>query len=168
MSKYLRDALVLVALVAVGVMCSYLGERPVRAQSAEPGETWSCSVDAVAAALTQCIPTKASRSLQTLDRQQLFIVSIVAQSTTGTAGQFLLQYGTTTDCAAGTVSLFPSAATVVRIAAPANTAAPAVINFPSQAPLIVPAAPGNTEHPRLCLLGVATNTITAQISGYIK
>lgn len=118
-----------------------------------PTTDWTCSVDNIAASLTECRAAPGTG-------KQLFVVSVVAQSTTSTAGQFLLRSGTGTNCATGTASVFPSAATAVRIAAPANTAAPTVIWFDPPLPVPVNSA--------VCLLGVATNTVTAQITGYVQ
>lgn len=117
-----------------------------------PTTDWTCSVDNVAASLTECQAAPGTG-------KKLFITSLVAQSTTSTAGQFLLRTGTGTNCGTGTASLFPGNASVVRIAAPANTVAPTVIWFDPPLP-----APTNTA---ICLLGVATNTVTAQITGYV-
>lgn len=89
----------------------------------------------------------------------MYVTTVVAQSTTSTAGTFLLETGTGTNCGTGTTSFFPSAASVARIGSAANTAAPTVIALTT--PLRVP--PGKD----LCLLGVATNTTTAVIAGYV-
>ena len=117
------------------------------------GVPWTCSVDNVGAALVLCQPASADLSVRR------YVTDVVAQSTTATAGQFLLQYGTGTACATGTVSLLPSSATVIRIAAPGNGSAPALVSL--RTPLVIPSGKD------LCLLGVVTNTVTAQISGYL-
>ena len=143
----------LIALALIAVMA--LPEDPPSLAQPTPNRgAWSCSVDNIAASLTKCAPTPAAPAgLRT------FITDIVAQSTTGTAGQFLLRTGTGTNCATGTTSIFPSSAGgTVRWAAPANTVAPFVADL--NTPLIVPA---DTD---VCLLGVATNTVTAHLSGY--
>lgn len=126
------------------------GDVPVQAQS--PGENWTCSLDDIGATLTRCIVAAEPGSTR-------YITDIVAQSTTTTGGQWLLQTGTGTNCATGKVSLFPSAATAVRLGSPANTAAPAVFQF--KTPIRVP------PDKDLCLLGKATDTTTVQISGYV-
>lgn len=150
----LKPALVFAPFLLFAIAIAFLdGPPPLIAQPPPNRGTWSCSVDNIAASLTKCAPTPAAPAgLRT------FITDIVAQSTTGTAGQFLLRTGTGTNCATGTASLFPGAASVVRYAAPANTVAPFVANL--NTPLIVPA---DTD---VCLLGVATNTVTAHLSGY--
>jgi hypothetical protein len=113
--------------------------------------TWSCSLDAIGATLTQCQAAPGAGL-------RLYVTDIVAQSTTATAGQFLLRQGTGTNCGTGTASLLPAAATVARLAAPANSASPSVMNFT----VGIPATAANA----ICVLGVATNTTTIQISGY--
>lgn len=131
------------------LVCLILLAAPASAQSIR----WTCGLDAVAASLTKCPAVPNPGDLR------LVITDIVAQSTTATAGQFLLQYGTGSNCGTGTASLLPSAASAVRIAAPANTAAATVIRF--ETGLVVPAGKD------LCVLGVATNTVTIQITGYL-
>jgi hypothetical protein len=114
---------------------------------------FTCSADAIAASLTQLTGCGgAGASLK------YYITDIVAQSTTSTAGQFILRTGTGTNCGTGTASIFPSAATAVRFAAPANTSAATSINFTT--PLQTAA------NVQICVLGVATNTVSIQVSGY--
>lgn len=114
--------------------------------------TWQCSLDAIAATLTQCQAAPAAGL-------RLYVTDISIQSTTATAGQFLLRQGTGTNCGTGTASIFPSAATVVRYGYPANTAAqPSVFRFST--PVVLTAANA------LCVLCVATNTCTVAIQGY--
>jgi len=131
------------------------GDQPAQAQSFVPGPSWTCSLDAIGATLTRCALAPTGGDSGT----KRFVTDIVAQSTTATAGQFILRTGTGTNCGTGTVSLFPSAATVIRFSAPGNGSAPTVISF--RTPLEVP------KDSDLCLLGVGTNTVTAQISGYL-
>lgn len=118
---------------------------------------FTCGADNIAATLTElstaCAATTVGAS------ESLYITDIVAQSTTATAGQFILRSGTGTNCGTGTASVLPSAATVVRLGAPANTAGPAVMSFAT--PIKVTADHG------LCVLGIATNTTTIQVSGFI-
>jgi hypothetical protein len=113
-----------------------------------------CGADNIAATLTQLTGCGAPGV-----GLSIYVTDIVAQSTTTTGGLFILRYGTATNCGTGTTSLIPSAATVARLAAPANTVAPLSINFTT--PLKVPA------NNLLCVLGVATNTTTITISGFI-
>lgn len=142
-------------LLGSGLMLSVGSARNAQAQESVQGENWTCSLDNIGATLTRCSITPYITS----DRA-LYITDIVGQSTTGTAGQFLLQYGTGTNCGTGTTSLLPSAASAVRIGYPANTAAPVVLQFLT--PLKVPAGKD------LCLLGIATQTFSGQISGYAR
>ena len=113
---------------------------------------WTCSLDNIGATLTEC---KAAPGAG----KQLFLTDVIAQSTTTTAGNFLLRTGTGTNCGTGTVSLLPAAATVIRYAAPANTVVPLTIHLITPIP-----APVNTA---ICLLGVGTNTVTATLSGFV-
>jgi hypothetical protein len=114
-------------------------------------QAWTCSLDNIGTTLTECQAAPGTG-------KQLYVTDIKAQSTTATAGQFLLRYGTGANCGTGTTSLLPSAATVVRLAAPANTAPPTDIHFLT--PLAVPI------NNAICLLGVVTNTVTIQLSGF--
>lgn len=114
----------------------------------------SCGVDTIAATLTEmtgCAAPAAGLSI--------YITDVIAQSTTATAGQFILRQGTGTNCGTGTASVFPSAASVIRFAAPGNGVAPLAVSL--KTPIKLTAANA------LCLLGVATNTVTAQVVGFI-
>ncbi len=116
-------------------------------------ETWTCSLDNLAASLTLCIANPDNR-------RAMFLTDVVAQSTTSTGGQFLIRYGTGTNCATGTTSLLPSLATAARLSAAGNGVAATSIQLLSA--LRVP--PGND----ICILGVATNTFTGQLNGYYE
>lgn len=126
-----------------------------QALSGAKREIWTCSLDNIAATLTRCKDNPDSQ-------KALFITDIITQSTTTTGGQFGLQYGNngTANCGASATALFPSSTTTARLASPANTSPAGVIQLLT--PIRVP--PGKD----LCLLGVATNTTTAQINGYIE
>src|SRR3990170_1012315 len=119
--------------------------------SGQLSNSWTCSLDGIGATLTQCqaIPTISQRH---------YLTNVVAQSTTATAGLFILRSGTGTNCGTATTSLLPGAATVARFAAPANTATPLVIYF-------INPVPAPIDH-AICVLGVATNTTTIQLSGF--
>lgn len=160
MRKTIREACkaLCVALVITAVVMAVIVLAPVRvdAQIPRPSQVariFTCSLDGIAATLTLICPGQSDPTLT------LYVTTIVAQSTTTTSGNFLLEYGTGTNCGTGTVAFFPSAAAAVRIAAPASTSAPTVIALTT--PLKVPAGKD------LCLLGVATNTVTAVIAGYV-
>jgi hypothetical protein len=113
---------------------------------------FQCSLDAIAATLTQCQAAPAAGL-------SLYVTNVVAGSTTSTAGQHLLRYGTGTNCGTGTTTLFPGTGTTARVPSPANTVAPAMVQF--NTPVKVPAANA------LCVIGVATNTTWIVITGYI-
>lgn len=113
---------------------------------------FSCSLNAIAASLTQCQAAPGAGL-------KLYITSLHVQSTTTTSGTYAVQTGTGTNCGTGTAPLFPSSSTSNRFNAPPTTAGMADLTFP--VPL---SAAANTA---ICLVGVATNTISAQITGYI-
>ena len=135
------------------------GDAPVQAQAS--GLPYTCSADDIGATLTRMNLNNgpAGSCVGAIDGMRRYVTDIVAQSTTTTSGQFILRYGTGTNCGTGTVSLFPSAATAARIASPASTAAPTVIPFKTA--LVIPTGKD------LCVLGVATNTTTIQVNGTV-
>jgi hypothetical protein len=150
-----RAALVALAGLVIGylVVGPLLVPRAARAQSIA-GLQFTCAADDIGATLTRltgCIAPEPG--------MRRYVTDIVAQSTTTTSGQFILRFGTGTNCGTGTTSLLPSAATAARLASPANTAAPTIITLRS--PLVVP------SEKDLCVLGVATNTTSIQITGYV-
>ena len=113
---------------------------------------WNAGVDNIGATLTEVVGNPGAGL-------SLYIRTIVAGSTTTTAGQFLLRRGTGTNCGTGTTTIFPGTATTTpRAASPANTSNPTVITF--DPPLKI------TANNAVCLLGVATNTTWAEISGF--
>ncbi len=166
----MRERVLPLFLLAVGVLGALLslsGNQPVKAQPPTSCIPWSCSLDDIGATLTECIPSRGSMGFVAMDRQTLWIDSVVAQSTTATGGLFILRTGRAANCGTATASFLPSSAAVARLSAPANTAPPTVITL--KVPLPIPPDPNPAnEHPRLCVLGVATNTFTGQISGCLQ
>jgi hypothetical protein len=108
-------------------------------------------VTAIGATLTQMVAAPAAAT-------SLYLTDVMAMSDTATAGTFLIRYGTGTNCATGTTSIYPSAVTGAKSMYPGNASAPLMLNF--HTPLKIPAANA------LCILCVATNTCTAQFWGY--
>lgn len=156
MKNPIRWVLAVTALAIVGlVTLEYAPKANAQALGGLKREIWTCSLDNIAATLTRCKDNPDSQ-------KALFITDIITQSTTTTGGQFGLQYGNngTANCGASATALFPSSTTTARLASPANTSPAGVIQLLT--PIRVP--PGKD----LCLLGVATNTTTAQINGYIE
>jgi hypothetical protein len=147
--RYRTLALAGLAVVCIGAL--FVSVAPFARAQVGTYPSWTCSVDGGADSLTQCqqAPDPSIR---------LYVSNIVAQSATATGGLWILKYGTGTNCGTGTASLFPSAATAARIAAPANTAPPSIITFSPA--LALPAGKA------LCLLGVATNVTVIQVSGF--
>jgi len=144
-------ALGLVAIFVVFVV--FEGPRPAKAQPMIRGEAWTCSLDDIGATLTLC---KQATEPGTGHR---YITDIIAQSTTATAGLFLIRAGTGTNCGTGTVSVLPAAATVPRIVYAGNALIPVV--FSMTTPIQVP------RDKDLCVIGTATNTISIQIQGTV-
>lgn len=118
-----------------------------------PINNWSCGLDNIGATLTQCQPAPAAGL-------RLYVSDVVIASTTATAGQFLIRYGTGANCVTGTTSLLPSAATVARLPYPANTSAIGSTTIHLRTPIAAPAANA------VCIICVATNTCTVQMGGY--
>jgi hypothetical protein len=142
-------AIVLTLMLAAGAYWLAVTPETVRAQGT--GD-WICSLDNIGATLTLC-----QRAAGTGYRLQ--ITDIVAQSTTATGGQMSLQTGTGSDCGTGTTAFFPKATTTARVGYPPNTSAPTHLSFGT--PLMVPAGKD------LCVLGIATQTISVQIWGKV-
>ncbi len=139
-------------LVAVAALLLTFGVAEA-AELWKTGGTFNCTVDNIGATLTEmtgcAVPAQANL--------RYYITSIVAQSTTSTAGQWVIRSGTGTNCGTGTTNLMGTA--TARFAAPANTAGGASLLFD-------PPLAASAGH-ALCLLGVATNTTTAIVSGYL-
>lgn len=140
------------ALLIVALLLGF-GDRSDAQVPANNRGLWDCSLDGIGTTLTEC-------EAEPPAGLRYYITSLTAQSTTATGGLFLIRAGTGANCATGTVSVLPSAATVVRLAAPANTVAPLVITFLSPLP-----APTGTA---LCVLGVLTHTTTITMTGFLN
>lgn len=156
MRRFSTEGLLTVIAVTVVLALVPMWWMPsVKAQSSYPGIAYTCSADNIGATLTRLTDCQAPG-----DNYRRYVTDVVVQSTTATSGLWILRHGTGTNCASGTTtSLLPSAATVARLAAPANTIVPTVLHF--NTPLIVPSGRD------LCVLGVATNTTTIQVVGYV-
>jgi hypothetical protein len=113
---------------------------------------FACSVNAIAATLTQCQAAPGAGL-------SLYVTDLWWQSTTTTAGTGALQYGTGSNCGTGTTALFPASGTANRYGYPASSTA--ATNFSFATPLKVAA------NNALCIIGVATNTVRADILGFV-
>ena len=140
------STLAILAMVALVTMAQTVP------QSVISGNSFECALDAVDNNTTQCQAAPASG-------EALYIKRLDAQSTTTTPGLFLIGYGTGTNCGTGTTVLFPSRSSVVRYQYPASTSPMLHLTF--DPPLRVP------KEKALCVLAVATNTMTVHIGGYI-
>lgn len=89
----------------------------------------------------------------------IYITDINIQTTTTTSGTYAFQSGTGSNCGTSTTAVFPSSGTSNRFNAPITTSAMANIQF--QTPIKL-----TTNH-ALCVIGVATNTVSGQVNGYI-
>lgn len=112
---------------------------------------WTCGLNSLAATLTQCQTAPGANLV-------LYVTDIMVQTTTTTSGTYAIQTGTGTNCATGTAALFPVSGTANRFNAPPTTAPMSIINL--QTPLKVPA------NAAICVIGVATNTISIQLIGF--
>ena len=120
--------------------------------AADKVTTFTCGFNSIAATLTQCQAAPAAGL-------KLYVTGLYIQTTTTTSGTYALQTGTGTNCGTGTAALFPASGTANRFNAPITTSAMAAIQFP--VPLAAPAASA------ICVIGVATNTVSGQIVGYV-
>ena len=148
-------AALLTLLLASGVALSAQQNisAPGLVPTVAPGvvTTWTCGLNGIAASLTQCQAAPAAGL-------KLYITDLTVQTTTATSGTYAVQTGTGTNCATGTAALFPVSGTANRWNAPITTQSAS--NFKFTTPLAAPAASA------VCLIGVATNTISVQMQGY--
>ena len=144
----MRRLLVIVAAIVLVFSASAEGQNYIRA--GQLSQSWTCSLQGLAATLTQCKALTASR--------RHYITDIVVQTTTGTTGTYAIQSGTGTNCATATAALFPSSGTSDRFNAPINSQPTASINLSTP---IIP-----TSGHAICVIGVATNTIDIQLYGF--
>lgn len=89
----------------------------------------------------------------------IYITSIAIQTTTATSGTYAFQSGTGSNCGTSTTAVFPISGTSNRFNAPINTSAMANIIF--NVPIKL------TSAHAFCVIGVATNTVSGQVVGYI-
>ena len=136
-------AALLALLLASGVALSAQQNisAPGLVPTVAPGvvTTWTCGLNGIAASLTQCQAAPAAGL-------KLYITDLTVQTGTGS------------NCATGTAALFPVSGTANRWNAPITTQSAS--NFKFTTPLAAPAASA------VCLIGVATNTISVQMQGY--
>jgi hypothetical protein len=138
-------------LLALALAALVVGDPSAQQSVSGSQSTWTCGLQGIAASLTQCQAAPAAGL-------KLYITDITVQTTTTTSGTYAIQTGTGSNCATGTAALFPVSGTANRWNAPITTSAAS--NFRFATPLVAPAASA------VCLIGVATNTISIQIQGY--
>jgi len=144
--------LLLIALLLL-VAANASGQFYTRIGSAS--EDFTCGVTKVGTDLVECKAVPASTS------QRYHITQIITQSTTATANQYSVQSGTGTACATGTTAVFPADAVTTKYVGPTNAQAPHIISF-FPTPLHI------TAGHAICVLGIATQLTTMQISGYVQ
>ncbi len=145
-----RFVLAVVLALAASVPASAQDIRPV-------GVPFACGADNIGATLTEL--TNCAALSQTQAALRYYITAIVTQSTTTTGGTFALRSGTGTNCGTGTANVLPASVGTARYSSPASTSPAGVIAF--NPPVLV--TPGHA----LCVLGVATNTTTISVFGFI-
>ena len=142
-------------LAALALLCIV---GPVQAQDFRPlGAPFACGADNIGATLTEL--TGCAALSQTQSALRYYITTVLTQSTTTTGGTFSLQSGTGTNCGTGTAKIIPASVTTARMSSPASTSPAGVMNFA----VPIPVTPGHA----LCVLGVATNTTTISVFGFI-
>lgn len=124
--------------------------NPIQTALNAPTKPWDCALTGLAAALTQCQAAPAAG--------RLYITDITVDTTTATAGTYLIEYGTGANCATGTTKLYPSTN------GPAGWTAP-VLGAPQKINFTVPLQPVALN--AICVLGTATNTINIELEGFI-
>ena len=124
--------------------------NPVQISPNAPTKPWDCALSALVATLTQCQAAPASG--------RLYITDITVDTTTATAGTYLIEYGTGTNCASGTTKLYPS------VNGPAGWTAP-VLGAPQKINFQTPLQPAALN--AICVIGTATNTINVELEGFI-
>lgn len=112
---------------------------------------WTCSLNAIAATLTECRAAPAAGL-------SLYVSWVWWQSTTTTAGTGALQSGTGTNCGTATTAVLPKSGTANRYGYPASSTASSTLWFP--VPIKLTAAHA------LCAIGVATNTLRIDVGGF--
>lgn len=147
--KLIAAVLVAAALLASDVKTGGAGEPWLN------GQPIICGADNIAATLTELTGC----AVPAISGLRYYITSVVAQSTTTTGGQFALRSGTGTNCGTGTANILPGSVGTARYSSPANTVNANVIVFTPP----VAVTPGHA----LCVLGVATNTTTITVTGYL-
>jgi len=125
--------------------------NPVQVALNSPTNSWSCALAGLANTLTQCQAAAAAG-------QRAYITDITVDTTTATAGTFLVETGTGANCGTGTAALYPaSAPSNWSVTAPV-LGAPLKLSF--QTPLKAPVATA------VCVIGTTTNTINIDLRGF--
>jgi hypothetical protein len=130
------------------VMCDQNGAINVGRES---NNLWTCGLKGIAAAYTVCQNAPAAGL-------RLYVTDIFVDTTTATPGTYAFESNTLNACSGTATPIFPATATTDRYTASA-LGAPPLISF--HTPLVLPAATA------LCMIGTVTNTITAQVNGYV-
>ena len=154
-SGLIATVFVVTLFIGAGVL-TWL-ESPIRAQFypvSAPDTTFSCSLVGIAATLTQC------QAIPAVATQRYFITDISVQSTTATANGYNIESGTGANCVAATTAVFPKSGVADKFKGPGTGSPMAQLSFTTP----LPVAAGH----EICVLGVATDTTSIHISGYVK
>lgn len=124
--------------------------NPIQTALNAPTKPWDCALTGLAASLTQCQAAPATG--------RLYITDITVDTTTATAGTYLIEFGTGVNCATGTTKLYPSAN------GPAGWTAP-VLGAPQKINFTVPLQPAALN--AVCVIGTVTNTVNIELEGFV-
>ncbi len=151
-------SVILFALLVISIILIYVKPIYGQVQTSNPvtvtlvnGTRFNAGFNSIAATLTQIQAAPAAGL-------SLYITDINIQTTTATSGTYAFQAGTGANCVTGTTAIFPVSGTANRFNAPINSNAMA--NFKFETPIKLTAANA------LCVIGVATNTVSGQVMGY--
>jgi len=145
----------ILALIVAVFAFTVTADAQLFTRGGQLSQSWHCALNGIAATLTQCQAVPAD------SKERNYITDISLQTTTATSGTYAIRTGTGTNCATGTAQLFPASGTGSdRFNAPVISQAMAHLHF------ITPLRP--TAGHAICMIGVATDTISMQIHGFVR
>jgi hypothetical protein len=146
-----KGAFVILLLLCVCILTAQVNFSSPLVNTPVQGARFSAGFSSIAATLTQVQAAPVAG-------MSLYITDIDIQTTTTTSGTYSFQSGTGTNCATGTAAIFPVSGTGNKFNAPITSNAMAQFSF--QTPIKLASATA------LCVIGVATNTVSGQVMGY--
>lgn len=117
-------------------------------------DRWTVGFNSIAATLTEI------RAVPAVATQQHYVKFLAIQTTTATSGTWALQSGTGVNCGTGTTAVFPISGTANRFNAPITSSPMLWVTF--EIPIVL------TAGHALCIIGVATNTVSGQVVGFTQ